>query len=69
MDVSLPRAVDEKVSSFPGMKLMFRDQIAEMVEENEKARRDKVPSVEEMIRKEVPIMDALMKRLDPELLV
>jgi len=69
LDISDPRAVDEKVSQFPGMKLMFRDQVAEMYEEDVKARKGKVPSVEEMIGKEVPIIEATMKRLDAEPLV
>jgi glutamyl-tRNA reductase len=68
IDVSDPRAVDEKVSKFPGMKLMFRDQISELVEENEQTRMNKIPDVEKMISKEVPIIEALMKRLDPELI-
>lgn len=69
LDISDPRAVDEKVSTFPGMKLMFRDQVAELYEEDVKARKGKVPSVEEMIAKEVPIIEATMKRLDAESLV
>jgi len=69
LDISEPRAVDERVSQFPGMKLMFRDQVAEMYEEDVRARKGKVPSVEEMIGKEVPIIEATMKRLDAEPLV
>jgi len=69
LDISEPRAVDEKVSQFPGMKLMFRDQVAEMYEEDVRARKGKVPSVEGMIGKEVPIIEATMKRLDAEPLV
>ncbi|MGI0064656.1 MAG: glutamyl-tRNA reductase, partial [Nitrosopumilaceae archaeon] len=69
LDISDPRAVDEKVSTFPGMKLMFRDQVSEMYEEDAQARKGKVPAVEEMISKEVPIIDATMKRLDAEPLV
>jgi len=40
-----------------------------MYEENLKATRKKVPAVEEMISKEVPIIEATMKRLEPEPLV
>src|SRR3970040_2510627 len=69
LDISDPRAVDEKVSSFPGMKLMFRDQVSEMYEEDAQSRKGKVPAVEEMISKEVPIIEATMKRLDAEPLV
>jgi len=69
LDISDPRAVDEKVSTFPGMKLMFRDQVSEMYEEDVQARKGKVPAVEEMISKEVPILEATMKRLHAEPLV
>ncbi len=69
LDVSDPRAVDEKVSTFPGMKLMFRDQISEMYEEDLKARKAKIPAVEEIINKELPILEATMNRLDAEPLV
>jgi len=69
LDVSDPRAVDEKVSSLSGVKLMFRDQISEMYDESQQATRKKVPAVEEMVSKEVPIIEATMKRLEPEPLV
>lgn len=69
LDISDPRAVDEKVSSFPGMKLMFRDQVSEMYEEDVQARKGKVPAVEQLISKEVPILDATMKRFPVETLV
>ncbi|MGI0081938.1 MAG: glutamyl-tRNA reductase, partial [Nitrosopumilaceae archaeon] len=69
LDISDPRAVDEKVSTLPGTKLMFRDQIAEMEERNLRARKEEVLAVEKMISKEVPIIEAAMKRLDPEPLV
>ncbi len=60
LDISDPRAVDEKVSTFPGTKLMFRDQIVEMEERNLSDRKDKVLAVEKMISKEVPIIEATM---------
>ncbi len=66
LDVSDPRAVDEKVSTFPMTKLLFRDQIAEMYEEDVVARKGKVPAVEEMISKEVPIIAATMTRVEAE---
>ena len=69
VDVSEPRAVDEKVATFPGMKLMFRDQIGELVEENRISREKKVPAAEEMISKEVPIIETMIKRLDAEIMV
>ncbi|MBI3841686.1 MAG: glutamyl-tRNA reductase, partial [Thaumarchaeota archaeon] len=69
LDISDPRAVDEKISTFPGTKLMFRDQIAEMEERNLRARNEEVLAVEKMISKEVPIIEAAMNRLEPEPLV
>ena len=66
LDVSDPRSVDETVSSFPGVKLMFRDQITEMEERNLKEREDKVLAAEKMISKETAIIEATMKLLDPE---
>jgi len=69
LDISDPRAVDEKVSTIPGVKLMFKDQIIELVEENENIRMSKVPEVEKMINKEVPIIEATMNRIDAEPIV
>jgi len=56
LDVSDPRAVNENVSRLPGLKLLFRDQVAEIAEENEKIRKKKIPAVEEMVEKEIPII-------------
>ncbi|MEX1995829.1 MAG: glutamyl-tRNA reductase, partial [Nitrosopumilaceae archaeon] len=69
LDISDPRAVDEKVSTFPGTKLMFRDQIVEMEERNLSDRKDKVLAAEKMISNEVPIIEATMNRLEPEPIV
>jgi len=69
LDISDPRAVDEKVSSFPATKLMFRDQIIEMEERSLRARKEEVLAVEKMISKEVSIIEATMKQLTPEPLV
>ena len=69
LDLSDPRDVDEKVSILPGMKLMFSDQISELYEEDMKARISKVPAVEAMIAKEVPILEETMKKIEPEPLV
>jgi glutamyl-tRNA reductase len=69
LDISEPRAVGEKVSTIPGVKLMFKDQIIEMVEENENIRMSKVPEVEKLIAKEVPVIEATMKRIDAEPIV
>lgn len=63
MDLSDPRTVDEGITTLPGIKLLFRDQIAEIYEENVKARVGIVPAVEKIIEKEVPIIEATMKQI------
>ena len=69
LDLSNPRTVDEKVATIGGVKLMNLDQIAEMVEKNMNARLNKVKTVENIIREEVSVLEASMKRLDAEPLV
>jgi glutamyl-tRNA reductase len=69
LDISDPRAVDEKVSTLPATKLMFRDQIIEAEEKHLLERKEKVRAVEKMLGKEVAVLDATMKRLEPEPLV
>ena len=69
LDLSNPRTVDEKVAIIGGVKLMNLDQIAEMVEKNMNARLNKVKTVENIIRQEVSVLEASMKRLDAEPLV
>jgi glutamyl-tRNA reductase len=61
LDLSDPRTVDEGITILPGIKLLFRDQIAEIYEENVKARAGVVPAVEKIIDKEIPILEATMK--------
>lgn len=64
LDLSDPRTVDEGITVLPGIKLLFRDQIAEIYEESVKARSGIVPAVEKIISKEIPILSATMKKLD-----
>ncbi len=64
LDLSDPRTVDEGITGLPGIKLLFRDQIAELYEESVKARVGIVPAVEKIIEKELPVLSARMKRLD-----
>ncbi len=66
LDISEPRAVDDSIYKFPGIKIMFRDQILEMIEENLIATKSKVPEVEKLIDKEVPVLEATIKRLEPQ---
>jgi glutamyl-tRNA reductase len=63
MDLSEPRTVDEGITALPGIKLLFRDQIAEKYEENARTRAGMVPAVEKIIEKEVPILEATMNRI------
>jgi len=64
LDLSEPRTVDEGITTLPGIKLLFRDQIAEIYEENVRARIGIVPAVEKIIDKEIPILDITMKRIN-----
>ena len=67
LDISDPRAIEETVTKIPGIKLLFRDQITEMDDEKlMEALKTKVSSVEALIEKEVPILEAAMKNLAPE---
>ncbi len=61
LDVSFPRAVANEVSTLPGVKLMFRDQIDELYEEYINSSQKKIPAVEELINKEVPTISATIK--------
>lgn len=63
LDISDPRAVDEGITALPGIKLLFRDQVSEIYEENIKARSGIVPAVEKIIAKEIPVLSATMKRV------
>ena len=69
LDISDPRAVNEDISSIPGIKLMFRDQISEQHQENLAARKAKIPDVEKMIDKETPIIEATMTKLEADPIV
>ncbi len=62
LDMSDPRTVDEGITSLPGIKLLFRDQIAEIYEENVRERSGIVPAVEKIIEKETPLVEAAMHR-------
>jgi len=67
LDISDPRAIEETVTKIPGIKLLFRDQITEMDDEKlMEALKTKVSSVESLIEKEVPILEAAMENLEPE---
>ena len=63
VDLSEPRAVEESVTMIPGLKLVFRDQIAE-IDEEKQARRATVSAAEKIISDEAPILEANMKGLE-----
>jgi len=64
LDLSDPRTVDEGITALPGIKLLFRDQVYEIFEENMKSRTGIVPAVEKIIEKELPVLSIRMKRFD-----
>lgn len=69
LDLSNPRAVDERISTIPGIRMMNLDQIGEMIERNMKERANKASAIEEIIVEEVPALEASMHRLEAEPLV
>ena len=67
VDISDPRAIEETVTKVPGIKLLFRDQISEMDDEKlMEALKSKVSTVEGLIEKEVPILEATMQNIKPK---
>ncbi len=65
MDLSDPRTVDEGITAFPGVKLLFRDQVYELYRESALEHERLVPTVEKIITKELPILSARMRHLGP----
>lgn len=63
LDLSDPRTVDEGITAFPGLKLLFRDQIFEAYEESAKVHAVLIPAVEKIIAKELPVLSARLKML------
>lgn len=64
MDLSDPRTVDEGITAFPGVKLLFRDQVYELYHESAMEHELLIPAVEKIIATEMPILSAQMKTLD-----
>ena len=64
LDLSDPRTVDEGITSLPGIKLLFRDQVAEIFEDSLKARSGIIPTIEKIIDHEIPILSVAMTKLD-----
>lgn len=69
LDLSNPRAVDERIATIKGVKLMNLDQIGEMVERNMRDRTNKAAAIRETMGEEVSALEASMHRLEAEPLV
>ena len=69
LDLSNPRAVDDRIANIQGVKMMNLDQIGEMIERNIKDRNNKAQVIEGIISEEVPALEASMHRLEAEPLV
>lgn len=69
LDMSNPRTVDEKVAMLSGVKLMNLDQIAEMVDKNRRSRLGEIHRVQDIIDRELDVIEASMNRLNAEPLV
>jgi len=69
MDLSNPRTVDERVTTIKKIKMMNLDQIAEMVDKNMRTRIGVVSSAEKIINEELPVVEAVMKRVQVEPIV
>ena len=69
LDLSNPRTVDERVSTLGRIKMFNLDQIAEMVDKNMRTRIGVVSSAEKIINEELPVLEAVMKRLEVEPIV
>ena len=69
LDLSNPRTVDEKVAELSGIKLMNIDQIAEMVDKNMRSRMGQKNSAEQIIKEELIVLEASMKKLEAEPIV
>lgn len=66
LDLSNPRTVDERIATIGRIKMFNLDQIAEMVDKNMRSRIGEVSSAEKIISDELPVVEAVMKRLEVE---
>ncbi|MEX1054117.1 MAG: glutamyl-tRNA reductase [Nitrosopumilaceae archaeon] len=66
LDLSNPRTVDEKIATISNIKMFNLDQVAEMVDKNMRSRIGEVSSAEKIISEELPVVEAVMKRLEVE---
>ncbi|MBP2624446.1 MAG: glutamyl-tRNA reductase [Nitrosopumilaceae archaeon] len=66
LDLSNPRAVDEKISTLQNIKLINLDQISNMVYKNMKSGMQKTIKIKKIINKEMIILRSYMNRLEAE---
>ena len=66
LDLSNPRAVDEKISVLQNIKLINLDQISNMVYKNMKSGMQKTIKIKKLINKEMIILRSYMNRLEAE---
>jgi len=66
LDLSNPRAVEERVASISKIKLVNMDQIVEIVEKNIRSRRNEIYSAERIIENEMRCVDSIFKRKKAE---
>ena len=64
LDLSDPRTVDEGITAFPGLKLLFRDQVYEQYLESARAHEILIPAVEKIIDKELSILTVQMRHIE-----
>ncbi len=66
LDLSNPRAVDEKISTLQNIKLINLDQISNMVYKNMKTGMQKTTKIKKIINKELIALKSYMNRLEAE---
>jgi glutamyl-tRNA reductase len=62
LDLSNPRTVEERVAEVRKIKLINMDQIAEIVENNMRSRKNEISSAEKLINIEMNSVDSMYKR-------
>ena len=69
IDVSIPRAVDEKASQIPGVDLLNIDSLKEIAEKNRHLREMEAIKVEEILEEEIALLIKQVYRIDVEEIV
>ncbi len=69
VDVAVPRDIDPKVKSIPGVFLFDADDLGGRLDEGLAARRNEIPKVEAIIEQELTYMDKDLRELEVEPLI